>query len=167
MAGQPLTRACKEVLATLDEDEVWLTYLEARTVRKMLKALSEKTGHDMRAGHSAFYDWLDSAEGRRERWARVKKMRGDMAFDEVEELADSITEENVRPVEAKIRAKQWIAERLNRTEYGKEQRGNVNVTINTKNAWLGALKEAESVEVAEAEYEVVESSGNLGETTEG
>lgn len=162
MAGKPLTRASREVIDSLDEEEVWLAYLEARTVRKMLKLLSEKTGHDMRAGHSAFYDWLDAEEGRRMRWARVKRMRGDMAFDEVEELADSITEDNVRPTEAKIRAKQWIAERLNRTDYGK-QGGSVNVTINTKNAWLGALKEAESVAVSEDEaveegdYEMIES----------
>lgn len=164
MAGQPIIRAAKNAIAKLGEDEIWLMYLECKTVKKLVAAIEERTGHKMPAGVHVFYKWLDAEEGRRERWAQVKKIRGDLAFDEVEEIADSINEFNVRESEAKIRAKQWIAERLNRSEYGKDS-ANVNVTINAQNAWLGALKEAERMAPAiqEADYEVVTSGEDSDE----
>ena len=142
MPGQPITRTTAEVIATLEEDEVWLMYLQAKSIPKLLDMLAKETGHDMRAGPPAFYRWLRAEEGREARWREIKKMRGDAAFDEVEELADNVTKDNARETQVKMSGKQWIAERLNRAEYGRDR--DVNVNVNMPGSWLSALQKAEA-----------------------
>lgn len=162
MPGRPMFRNSLAIIERHGEEGIWLAYLKHKTLKAMVTELIKDADVDMEIGVptaiQAFYKWLDADESRRAKWAEVKKMRGDLAFDEVEELADSINEDNVRPTEAKIRAKQWIAERLNRSEYGKESAA-TNVTINVQHAWLGALKEAEqrAQAVHKADYEVITS----------
>lgn len=155
MSSTPVNSARVGHLNKLGEEYVFDAYLRIGSVRKLCWEMFEAREEGQKPGVRAFYMWLDQEPGRRDRWQRVLEMRGDAEFDEIGELADEIDETNVRSHREKIKAKQWRAERLHRSAYGKQTKHTHEHTVGEE--WLEAMKEAEQERIPEAEAQIIEA----------
>lgn len=124
---------------------------------------------EVAGAHRCFYRWLKREEGRRERWDELGEIAGADAAESIQDVVDEATPETANVARLKVDHLKWRAESLSK-RYGKKKGSNVNVTINTKNAWLGALQQAEQIaaggddeEIEEAEYDLIEA-GESDET---
>jgi hypothetical protein len=154
VAGRPITRAGVAVLEKHGEEEVFAHYLDhSRNIKGTLAHFNVKSV-------TSFYAWLKAEEGRRDRWEEVMKMRGSLAAEDIEGIADTATNESVQVDRLRIDTKRWIAERFN-NRFGKHSTVDVQHSVSAD--WLQALKaseqqalEAADEEIEEAEYTIEE-----------
>ena len=152
MGGKPITRRCAQKLDALGEEKVFELYLEHRSVRRLLKVLPPSVG-SMSSG--PFYAWLKSDPERYERWQIAKAM---IASDLVEEALQIVDESDDGTVQsARLRAEQrrWMAERYDRTSFGKNSSVNVGVVTSFSDDWLTALKRVEEKHKKKSEEEEI------------
>lgn len=161
MSGSKLSTQRIEHFDELGEDKLFDMWLEIRSVRKMMKAIGYEDS-EVAGAHRCFYRWLKREEGRRERWDELGEIAGHDAAESIQDVVDEATPETTNLARLKVDHLKWRAESLN-SRYGRQKGGNVNVTVNTKNAWLGALQQAEQITtsddeaIEEADYEMLES----------
>jgi hypothetical protein len=162
--GKKLTRSAGRRLDTYGEKKVFDLYLKHRDVRKLLKNLPSQVG-TMSTG--VFYEWLkaDTTQGRWNRWQDVKQI---IAADLVEEsltIVDDADDGSVPAARLRSEMRRWVAERYDRASYGKPDNQTV-IGISMGDEFLAGLKAVEAKakakreeeKIAEAEYEVVDTS---------
>lgn len=140
MAGRPIIKAAYKALTTLGEQEIFETYLEVRNVDKMLKLIKPKAGP---VSLGVFYAWLhsDKTDGRWQRWQDNKKIIGSSLVEEGLDIVDDADDGSVQAARLKAEQRRWMAERYNRSEYGKPD-ATLNV-VNVGTDWLAAMKQVE------------------------
>ena len=158
MPGRPIITAAHNALTKLGEPEIFEAYVEIRNVRKMLKSLEPKIGH---VSVGVFYQWLhkDKSGGRWGRWQQNKKIIGSSLVEEGLNIVDEADDGSVQAARLKAEQRRWMAERYNRTEYGKQD-ATVNV-VAIGSDFLDALKRVEgesSKELPEADYEIIDET---------
>jgi 2-methylcitrate dehydratase PrpD len=158
MASTAIATQRRAMLDMMGEEEVFALYLEEGTVQKVVAKLF-KPHKGGKVGRTDFYEWLNAGgEERKKRWQEVKKIRGDMHFEQAIEAAETTTEDNARSQKVKVDTHKWAAGLLNK-EYSPHQ-GNVNVQVNVGSEWLSGMKTVESEAVEEAEYEVEDAGAS-------
>jgi hypothetical protein len=140
VVGRPIIKAAYKALTGLGEQEVFESYLEVRNVAKMLKKIEPRIG---RVSVGIFYQWLhsDKTGGRWKRWQDNKKIIGSSLVEEGLDIVDDADDGSVQAARLKAEQRRWMAERYNRSEYGKP-----DATLNVMNIgtdFLAALKQVE------------------------
>jgi|TARA_R100000808_G_C2143665_1_gene151425 hypothetical protein len=140
MPGRPIIKAAYKALSGLGEQQIFETYLEVRNVKKMLAKIKPKIGH---VSVGIFYAWLhsDKSGERWDRWQQNKKIIGSSLVEEGLDIVDDADDGSVQAARLKAEQRRWMAERYNRTEYGKQD-ATVNV-VSIGNDFLNALKQVE------------------------
>tara|TARA_B100000949_G_scaffold188520_1_gene171367 strand:- start:1242 stop:1742 length:501 start_codon:yes stop_codon:yes gene_type:complete len=163
MAGKKFTRGAAKRLDTYGEEKIFELYREYRSIIKLLANLPPEVG-TMSTG--PFYAWLknDPTQGRWNRWQDTKAI---IASDLVEEglaIVDGADDGSVPAARLRSEYRRWIAERYDRTAFGKPD-AQVNVAIGVGDDFLAGLKAVEARakakrdEIEEADYEIVEEEG--------
>lgn len=156
MAGQPLKRACHAALDR-NEEEIFERLAAGEFVTTLCREYLAEPYADAGKGEPNnyhFYSWLDAAEGRRDRFDRVRESAADALAEESVRIVDEAREEGVASTaEATLakeqgRARRWIASKLNRLKYGDNPNAGVNVNLDIGQLHLQALREAGSMELA-------------------
>ena len=164
MAKKQIIRGAGKRLDAYGEEKIFDLYLKYRDVRKLLRNLPPEVGA---MSNGPFYEWLkaDTTQGRWNRWQEVKQV---IASDLVEEglaIVDDADDGSVPAARLRSEYRRWIAERYDRTAYGKPD-AQVNVAIGIGDDFLAGLKaveakhkakreKEEAEEAEEADYEVV------------
>lgn len=153
MPGRKITKAAYRSLSTFGEEAIFETYLEVRDVARMLKSLESDIGS---VSVGLFYRWLhsDKTGGRWERWQDNKKIIGSSLVEEGLEIVDGADDGSVQAARLKAEQRRWMAERYNRSEYGKPD-ATVNV-VSIGSDFLSALKQVEE-EISKPEEIVIEA----------
>ena len=166
MAGKKFTRSAAKRLAAYGEKKVFDLYLKYRDVRKLLKNLPRQVG-TMSTG--PFYEWrrADATQGRWNRWQDIKEI---IAADLVEEsltIVDDADDGTVPAARLRSEMRRWMAERYDRASFGRPDSQTV-IGISINDEWLAGLKavevkakakaKLEKEKIAEAEYEIVDTS---------
>ena len=71
---------------------------------------------------ASVYRWMDARPDFEARCARAREGMADFLVDEIQELADDTTEENVQSMKVKISTKQWRAMKMAPRIYGERSR---------------------------------------------
>tara|TARA_R110000765_G_scaffold7091_1_gene23153 strand:+ start:325 stop:810 length:486 start_codon:yes stop_codon:yes gene_type:complete len=153
MSGGKVTRAAVKRLNQYGELKIFDLYLKYRDVRKLLKNLPSEVGT---MSNRPFYEWLKEDEGRWNRWQNVKQV---IASDLVEEglsIVDEANDGSVPAARLRSEYRRWIAERYDRTAYGKPEAQTVNV-ISVGDDFLAGLKAVEARAKAKREAEIVQA----------
>ena len=166
MAGKKFTRGAGKRLDAYGEQKIFDLYLKYRDVRKLLKNLPPEVGS---MSNAPFYEWLkaDPTQGRWNRWQDTKAV---IASDLVEEglaIVDDADDGSVPAARLRSEYRRWIAERYDRTAFGKPDT-QVNVAVGIGDDFLAGLKAVEAKhkakrekeEAEEADYEIVEDGGD-------
>jgi len=130
-----------QLLRQFDEDEVFGTYLELGSIRKLCRFLGQVMGLTDGEGDPkplttlAFYTWLDDEDGRRDTWEQVMEWKSQVEAEEMIELADTadLTNLQLRRLMVDARAKAAAMR-------GIGQRGKVEVNLSLNAAWLTGMK---------------------------
>ena len=168
MAGKKFTRGAAKRLDAYGEEKIFELYREYRSIIKLLANLPPEVG-TMSTG--PFYAWLknDPTQGRWNRWQDTKTV---IASDLVEEglaIVDDADDGSVPAARLRSEYRRWIAERYDRTAYGKPDAQTI-IGVSIGDDFLAGLKaveakakakrlEAEGAE--EADYEIVEDDERL------
>ena len=162
MAKKQIIRGAGKRLDAYGEEKIFDLYLKYRDVRKLLRNLPPEVGA---MSNGPFYEWLkaDTTQGRWNRWQEVKQV---IAADLVEEglaIVDDADDGSVPAARLRSEYRRWIAERYDRTAFGKPD-AQVNVAIGIGDDFLAGLKAVEAkhkakrIEAEEADYEIVEDN---------
>lgn len=143
MAGRAITKAIQERIRAFDEEPVFARYLEVRSLRKLVRELLPDVSEG--SAQMEFYRWLKQDPERWARWQDVKKLRGHSEVDRIAEDVDDITRDNYAAKRVEIGTRQWLAERLNREDYGAPT-AQIQVAVGIGNSWLEALRGADSAQ---------------------
>lgn len=171
MAGQPLKRAC---FAALDahEEEVFVRlaageYVTTLCAEYLAEPYAEHSERDEPSNYY-FYSWLDAADGRRDRFDRVREAAADAVAEESVRILDEAREEGVHSTaeatlaRSQSSARQWWASKLNRAKYGAQKQG-VDVNISVGELHLDALRQHCRREPLEGEDARAGLPGDSGE----
>ena len=75
--------------------------------------------------------WLQKDEAFREQYRESREIQAEILFDQLADIADAATPEDVNVAKLRIWTRQWIASRLNAKKYGdKPSEVTVNSTVN-------------------------------------
>lgn len=153
MPGRKVTKAAYKELSTFGEEVIFETYLEIRDVARLLKKLEPEIGS---ISIGLFYRWLhsDKTGGRWQRWQDNKKIIGSSLVEEGLEIVDDADDGSVQAARLKAEQRRWMAERYNKSEFGKPD-ATVNV-VNVGTGWLDGLKQLEK-EISKPEEIVIEA----------
>ena len=164
MAGNPITEQRMLMMDDMGEEEVFAMYVEIGTVRGLCDELFEAHGEGAkRPSVVSLYKWLHSVDGRYERWVEIKKLRGDLEFDEAYETAKASTAKTVQSDRLKVDVNKWRAGILNRDELGDKVVHEVKLA--PAQEWIDALDYSDELDkIQELECEVI---GLVGEPVEG
>lgn len=171
MAGQPLKRQCHALLDE-NEEEIFNRLSAGEFVTSLCKEYLAPAYEDREkdeAPNHWFYSWLDAAEGRRERFDRVRESAADAMAEESVRILDEAREQGVdSTAEATLArsqssSRQWLASKYNRPRYGEGPGVQVNVA-SLGDLHLDALQKHgrmtpadEPEQIEEAEYEELEA----------
>jgi len=159
--GRKITTAAYKELSTFGEEVIFETYLEIRDVARLLKKLEPEIGS---ISIGLFYRWLhsDKTGGRWQRWQDNKKIIGSSLVEEGLEIVDDADDGSVQAARLKAEQRRWMAERYNRSEFGKPD-ATVNV-VSIGSDFLSALKQVEEEssrpEEIVIEAEIIESDND-------
>lgn len=76
--------------------------------------------------------WLIKDEDFREQYRESREIQADSMFDELIDIADSATPEDVNVAKLQIWARQWFMGKINAKKYG-EKASEINNTVNVQN----------------------------------
>lgn len=161
--SKKITRAVHKRLDEYGEHGIFELYMKHRSVRNMLKNMPDSVG---KMSTRLFYEWLkaDKTGGRWDRWQGVKEM---IASDLVEEglmIVDGADDGTIPAARLRVEHRRWMAERLDRVSYGKNEATALSVNGDISAVFLTGLKEVEAraaseaaknEDIEEASYEVL------------
>lgn len=67
---------------------------------------------------SSVFRWVGSDDTLRDQYARAREVQADVEFDEIREIADTATPENVNVARLQIDARKWRASKMRPKVYG-------------------------------------------------
>ena len=162
MASKRIARRAHKALDTLEEEKVIELYIKERTVAKMLWRVKDKTGVDVSSG--LFYQWLHKTDERWQNWQDAKRLIADLLVEESYNIAHNHDPDEVQSARLQTSVNQWIAERYNKTAYGRTEAG-ASVTMTFSEDFIDALKASSErrriapEEVPETDYEILDEHG--------
>jgi hypothetical protein len=159
MAGRPIYRASVKLVEQMGGEEFVLEAVMSGASTSSVARLCD-------ISRGMLYEWLHKDA---ERWQRYQEAREIGAFalaDEALEIADTATSETVAVDRERVRVRQWLAERANKQEFGKDAGVQVNLTVGDLH--LTAVKSAPgrpaiAAPVEDAEFEVVRETPTVEE----
>lgn len=107
MPGHKIIKKRVQTLEKMGEEEVARTYLEEGNVRSMMEALFDAHGDGKKPGVSAFYEWLQMREGRKEWWRQIRDIRAELDADEAVRVAMKATQDTWQRDRLEVQALQW------------------------------------------------------------
>jgi hypothetical protein len=130
MPGQPKWRA---FCAAVDEDAVMECVADGQT----LKAIGFTYG----VSRSMMYRWVGADPDRKARYAAAKRASAEVLVEEAVALLDGAEPDRDSITKAKAQAgiRQWLAERLDRAQYGEDKSQPV-LQVNVGSLHLAALQ---------------------------
>mgnify|MGYP001172081443 FL=1 len=143
MTGRPILREGLRKLNEIGEDKIFAELAAGMTTRQAIK-------HFGCTSNRVFYKWLDSDEGRRDRYMSARKMWADMLAEETIEIADGAIDAHDATVrKLRIESRKWVAARVNPDNWAERKDPLLNITLGDQH--LNALKDliAEGREDAE------------------
>lgn len=96
-------------------EDVRLEVLEHITEGKSLRAIGKIKGMPSKA---TIMRWLNEDEEFQDQYARAKEEQADVLFEDVLEIADMATPEEVAVARLRIDARKWMAGKLRPKKYG-------------------------------------------------
>ena len=150
MAGFKIRRRQQAQIEELGEDHIFATYIQTRSVRKLLEAIGIPNGHQ------ALYDWLhgrgeDSDPDRWQRWQDTRKIVADRAVDNIVETVESVTPDNAAASRVRLDGEKWLAAMHNREAYGNSR--DAALVVGTPGMWLEAI--AKVAQAAQGDREIL------------
>jgi hypothetical protein len=146
MAAQKITTRAIAKLDKIGEQVIFDVYTQTRSVLRCIEALN------LKFSKQTFYRWLDSEEGRRERWNMNMETIGQDLVEEALEIAHSVNDkEDVPAARLKVETNRWTATKYDRSRFGdsKDNIVAVQVNVSPNETFLGALEELERIQDAE------------------
>ena len=132
MSGRPILREQLRKLDELGEEKIFSVIEGGMTTRAAIKHFE--------VGNRTFYKWLDSDEGRRQRYFQARKRWADMIAEEVVDIADGAVDAHDATVrKLRIDARKWVASRVNPDEWGERRDPLLNISLGDQH--LTALKD--------------------------
>ena len=132
MSGQPIIAAQMKKLNEAGEEKIFAKLSGGMTTVATIKHFG--------VGNRAFYKWLDSDEGRRERYFLARKQWADMIAEEVVDIADGAVDAHDATVrKLRIDARKWVASRVNPDNWGERRDPLLNISLGDQH--LTALKD--------------------------
>ena len=160
MAGQALTRGCARRLDSYGEEAIFDLYIKHKSVRKLLKNMPEEVGN---MSNAPFYKWLKADPERRDKWQMCKAIIASSLAEEALQIVDECDDGSVQSARLRAEQRRWMAERYDRTSFGRNPIVNVGVVTTFADDYMTALmnveeerkKESEDQEEISGEYEVI------------
>lgn len=159
MAGRPVLDRLNAAIEEAGGDEMMFDQVAAG---KPIGEIMEPWG----VSRQMFYAWLDSREGRREKYEEAKRQSADAHVEEAHDILmganpKQVHSAQVSMLKAQVGFKKWLAAKRNPEEYG-EQNQQIDFNINLNDFHLEALQKHGGREIpgekeVEADYEVLES----------
>lgn len=132
MSGQPIIAAQMKKLNEAGEEKIFAKLSGGMTTVATIKHFG--------VGNRAFYKWLDSDEGRRERYFLARKQWADMIAEEVVDIADGAVDAHDATVrKLRIDARKWVASRVNPDNWAERRDPLLNISLGDQH--LTALKD--------------------------
>ena len=132
MSGQPIIAAQRKKLIEAGEEKIFAKLSGGMTTVATIKHFG--------VGNRAFYKWLDSDEGRRERYFLARKQWADMIAEEVVDIADGAVDAHDATVrKLRIDARKWVASRVNPDNWAERRDPLLNISLGDQH--LSALKD--------------------------
>lgn len=100
------------------------------------------------------YEWLHKDSERWERYQEARRVGAHVLAEQALEIVDDATSETISVDRERARIRQWLAERANPKDFGKEGAG-VNLQLSIGDLHLQAVKQLPAQDIEEAEYEVL------------
>ena len=132
MPGRPIIREQIRKINEVGEDAILSALAGGKPVVQTIDSLQ--------VGRRAFYKWLDSAEGRRERYEQARRYCADSLAEETLAIADGAVDAHDATVrKLRIQSRQWLAGNMNPDKWRETKGPLVNVTLGDQH--LQALKD--------------------------
>ncbi len=132
MSGRPILSEQLRKLDELGEEKIFDVIENGMSTRNAIK--------HFKVGNRTFYKWLDSAEGRRERYTNARRRWADLMAEEVVDIADGAVDAHDATVrKLRIDARKWVASRVNPDEWGERRDPLLNISLGDQH--LTALKD--------------------------
>lgn len=126
-----LTRERMKMMDAIGEDDLFERILSGQTVRSINAELG--------IGWRAFYKWLDSVEGRRDRYNETLQQAGHAYAARAVDTAQNATAENVNVARLQVDTDKWIAAKLNQTYDVRQRETTVTLKVEDLHAQAAAL----------------------------
>lgn len=130
MTGRPIIRAQMRTLDDVGEDTIFGMISSGKG--------TVPTIDELKVGRRAFYKWLDSAEGRRDRYHAARRLYADVLAEETLAIADGAVDAHDAQVrKLRIDTRKWLAGNIS-PDWRDRKDPLVNITLGDQH--LEALK---------------------------
>ena len=126
-----LRKAQVAEIEKIGEDRILGDIMSGRTVRSLIA--------DLQVGWRTFYMWVDSVEGRRDRYNDALQAAGHAYAARAVDTAQNATADNVNVARLQVDTDKWIAGKLNSKYDTKAAATNVTIQIEDLHAQAAAL----------------------------
>ena len=131
MPGRPIIRAGMRKLDEVGEDDIFAAISGGMGTKKAIKHFN--------SNNRIFYKWLDSADGRRERYLNARKLWADTLAEECLDIANGTIDAHDATVrKLRIDTRKWLAQSANPDNWRERRDPLVNVTLGDQH--LDALR---------------------------
>jgi hypothetical protein len=118
-------------LEEIGEDTIFDRMVEGHTVKSIV--------HDLKIGWRTFYKWVDSVEGRRERYQEALEQSGHFYAARAVEAAQSADKDSVNVARLQVDTDKWFASKLNQTYDVRQRETTVTLKVEDLHAQAAAL----------------------------
>ena len=118
-------------LEEIGEDTIFDRMVEGHTVKSIV--------HDLKIGWRTFYKWVDSVEGRRERYQEALEQSGHFYAARAVEAAQMADKDSVNVARLQVDTDKWFASKLNQTYDVRQRETTVTLKVEDLHAQAAAL----------------------------
>lgn len=118
-------------LEEIGEDTIFDRMVEGHTVKSIV--------HDLKIGWRTFYRWVDSVEGRRERYQEALEQSGHFYAARAVEAAQMADKDSVNVARLQVDTDKWFASKLNQTYDVRQRETTVTLKVEDLHAQAAAL----------------------------
>lgn len=146
-------------LEEIGEDTIFDRMVEGNTVKSIV--------NDLGIGWRTFYKWVDSVEGRRDRYQEALEQSGHFYAARAVDVAQTADKDNVNVARLQVDTDKWFASKLNQTYDVRQRETTVTLKVEDLHAQAAALisdeVEREIIEMDEG-GEIVDHSDDDGQS---
>jgi len=110
MSGTPKKRARREALETLGIDGLCDAIADGSSLRQVAESLGMR--------EVQVRNWIDASDERVTQYARAREVRTHMYAEQIVEISDSATPEDVGVAKLRVDSRKWVASKLLPKTYG-------------------------------------------------